>query len=156
MAKKKGDIKITVPSADLGLEDLPVKQKSFEDAQETWMTTRDREAARRAERQYLLLKAKKDGLAAVNHLWNRPPIPEKAGPKIKYKTCDLALRPTLVEFMADYDIKLKTAVQMAEGQGLIEGYWAGSDSRVERVARNLKDHRKDMEKEAQTRRNKRH
>ena len=155
MAKKKGDIKITVPSADLSLKDLPVKQKSFEDAQETWMTTRDREAARRAERQYLLLKAKKDGLAAVNHLWKRPPIPEKAVPKIKYKTRDLALRPTLVEFMADYDIKLKTAVQMAEDQGRVAGLGTPGN-KVERVARNLKDYRKDMEKEAQTRRNKRH
>ena len=154
MAKKKGDIKIKVPSADVNLEDLPVKQKSFEDAQETWMTTREREAARRAERQYLLLKAKKDGLAAVNHLWKRPPIPEKAGPKIKYKTRDLALRPTLVEFMADYDIKLKTAIRMAEDQGLLSGFGT-SENKVERVARNLKDYRKDMEKEAQVRRNKR-
>ncbi len=155
MAKKKGDIKITVPSADLSLKDLPVKQKSFEDAQETWMTTRDREAARRAERQYLLLKAKKDGLAAVNHLWKRPPIPEKAGPKIKYKQADLSLRPTLVGFMTNHDIKLKTAIRMAEERDLVKGVGAPVN-RVERVARNLKDYRKDMEKEAQTRRNKRH
>ncbi len=155
MAKKKGDIKITVPSADLSLKDLPVKQKSFEDAQETWMTTRDREAARRAERQYLLLKAKKDGLAAVNHLWKRPPIPMKAGTKTIYKQADLSLIPTLTKFMTNHAIRLKTAVRMAEEQGLVSGHWAGPDSRVERVARNLKDHRKDMEKEAQARRNKR-
>jgi hypothetical protein len=150
MAKKNGDINISPPGANVSLDDLPVKQKDFQDDFEAWLLTRDREHLRRAEFRYIFLKAKDEGLASTGKLWGRQPVPKKAGPITKYKPADLALIPTLVGLMADHNIKLKTAIGMAGKQGLVEGVGT-SGNKVERVARNLKDYRKDMEIEAQAR-----
>ncbi len=121
MAKKKGDIKITVPSADISLEDLPVKYEDFQDAFEKWMLTRDREQLRRAEFRYIFLKAKGAGLASTGGLWERQPVPQKAGRHEVRRKQDELLKPTLIKTMAEDNLTLMEAARKAVTLGLVEG-----------------------------------
>ena len=153
MAKKKGDIKKTVPSADLSLKDLPVRYEDFRDAFEKWMLTRDREQLRRAEFRYIFLKAKGAGLASTGGLWERQPVPQKAGPPEPYRHSDELLKPMLIELMAEEaDPKLMRAARKAVNLGCAKGYGT-PDSLARRVVRRFD--RKEMEEAAKALRKKR-
>ncbi len=146
MAKKKGDIKITVPSADISLEDLPVKYEDFQDAFEKWMLTRDREQLRRAEFRYIFLKAKGAGLASTGGLWERQPVPQKAGAPEPYRKLDELLKPMLIELMAEEAVpNLMRAARKAVKLGCVEGHGT-PDSLARRLVRRFD--RKKMEEAA--------
>ena len=151
MAKKKGDIDITVPSVDLSLEDLPVKHEDFQDAFETWMLTRDREQLRRAEFRYIFLKAKGAGLASTGELWGRQPVPQKAGTPELYRKSDELLKPMLIELMAKDDLTLMEAAREAVKKGCVSGFGT-PDSLARRLVRRFD--RKKMEESAQALRKK--
>ena len=120
MAKKKGDINISPPAANVSLDDLPVKYEDFQGTFETWMLTRDREHLWRAEIQYTFLKAKDEGLASTGKLWGRQPVPQKAGPSERYKNPDELLKSTLTEMMADDDLTLMEAARKAVELGGVD------------------------------------
>jgi hypothetical protein len=152
VAKKKGDIDITVPSADLGLKELPVKYDDFQDAFEKWMLTRDREQLRRAEFRYIFLKAKDAGLASTGELWGRQPVPQKAGaPEVRRKQYEL-LKPMLIELMAEEAVpNLMRAARKAVKLGCVEGHGT-PDSLARRLVRRFD--RKKMKESAQALRKK--
>ena len=153
MPKKKGDIDITVPSADISLEDLPVKYEDFQDAFEKWMLTRNREQLRRAEFRYIFLKAKGAGLASTGGLWGRQPVPQKAGPPEPFRYSDELLRPMLIELMAEEAVpKLMRAARKAVNLGCVEGFGT-PDSLARRLVRRFD--RKEMEEAAKALRKKR-
>ena len=151
MAKKKGDINITIPAAQLSLEDFPVKYEDFQDAFESWVTTRDREQLRRAEFQYIFLKAKDEGLASTEKLWGRQPVPQKAGPSDPYRKTDELLKPTLIETMAEGNLTLMEAARKAVTLGRVAGH-GDPDSAARRLARRF--NRKEMEEAAKALRKK--
>ena len=132
MAKKKGDIKITVPSADLSLKDLPVTYEDFQDAFEKWMLTRDREQLRRAEFRYIFLKAKGASLASTGELWGRQPVPQKAGAPELYRHSDELLRKTLIEMMAEDGLTPMEAARKAVDLKYVPG-GGSEDSRARRL-----------------------
>jgi hypothetical protein len=155
VAKKKGDFDLTVPKLDLSLNDLP------DDLDEKLRTTylayirdRDRRHLKRLDYLATFSEAKASGsLAGIRDFGSRRPAPENPGPKLKFKRVDLDLIPVLIRFMTEDNCKLKTAIRKAEEQGLVKGLGVAA-SKVERVARTLKEFRASMEKEAQAWRNK--
>ena len=155
MAKKKGDHEFTAPQADLTLDDLPDDlDEKLRTTCLAYMRDRDRRHLKRVDYLAAFSEAKASGsMASIRDLGSRRPAPENPGPKRKYKQADLDLIPVLLRFMGEDDWKLKPAIRKADEQGLVKGHGAAA-SRVERVARTLKEIRTRMEREAQAWRNK--